>query len=121
VLLRRRQCALLRRAASSAPLAAAMPRRQRAIGGEAEGRAVPVGQGTYNAITRDMEREIMPAMREFGMRAVMYNPLAVRSHALCRNDGVPWCDLVNCRHRPSMRRYPFGALWRAPAEQRSAA
>lgn len=35
-----------------------------------------VYQGMYNIITRDMEREIVPVVREFGMRLYMYNPLA---------------------------------------------
>ena len=30
----------------------------------------------YNGITRDFEREVVPVLREFGTRAVMYNPLA---------------------------------------------
>eukprot|EP00746_Dinoflagellata_sp_MGD_P040999 gnl/MRDRNA2_/MRDRNA2_199015_c0_seq1.p1 gnl/MRDRNA2_/MRDRNA2_199015_c0~~gnl/MRDRNA2_/MRDRNA2_199015_c0_seq1.p1 ORF type:complete len:258 (-),score=46.49 gnl/MRDRNA2_/MRDRNA2_199015_c0_seq1:366-1139(-) len=34
-----------------------------------------VYQGMYNIITRDMEREIVPVVREFGMRLYMYNPL----------------------------------------------
>lgn len=35
-----------------------------------------VYQGMYNVITRDMEREIVPVARQFGMRLYMYNPLA---------------------------------------------
>lgn len=35
-----------------------------------------VYQGMYNGITRDWEREVVPVLREFGMRAYMYNPLA---------------------------------------------
>jgi aflatoxin B1 aldehyde reductase len=35
-----------------------------------------VYQGMYNAITRDMEREIVPVARQFGIRLIMYNPLA---------------------------------------------
>jgi len=35
-----------------------------------------VYQGMYNVITRDMEREIVPVAREFGLRLYMYNPLA---------------------------------------------
>jgi aflatoxin B1 aldehyde reductase len=35
-----------------------------------------VYQGMYNGITRDFEREVVPMLREFGMRAYMYNPLA---------------------------------------------
>jgi len=35
-----------------------------------------VYQGMYNVITRDMEREIVPVAREFGIRLYMYNPLA---------------------------------------------
>jgi hypothetical protein len=114
-----RNSALLRCAASSAPLAAAMPLRQRchwwrgrgprrsrgqrtatvqstkgAKADRAAGLRRSRGQGTYNAITRDMEREIMPVMREFGMRAVMYNPLAVRSPA-----------------RSVATRCPVGATW----------
>mmetsp|Transcript_90099 Transcript_90099/g.160459 ORF Transcript_90099/g.160459 Transcript_90099/m.160459 type:complete len:420 (+) Transcript_90099:33-1292(+) len=34
-----------------------------------------VYQGCYNVITRDMEREIVPVAREFGLRLYMYNPL----------------------------------------------
>ena len=35
-----------------------------------------VYQGSYNVITRDMEREIVPVARHFGLRLYMYNPLA---------------------------------------------
>lgn len=35
-----------------------------------------VYQGMYNIVTRDMEREIVPVAREFGLRLYMYNPLA---------------------------------------------
>eukprot|EP00413_Alexandrium_margalefii_P030385 CAMPEP_0204565538 /NCGR_PEP_ID=MMETSP0661-20131031/35528_1 /ASSEMBLY_ACC=CAM_ASM_000606 /TAXON_ID=109239 /ORGANISM="Alexandrium margalefi, Strain AMGDE01CS-322" /LENGTH=423 /DNA_ID=CAMNT_0051573291 /DNA_START=67 /DNA_END=1338 /DNA_ORIENTATION=+ len=35
-----------------------------------------VYQGMYNVVTRDMEREIVPVAREFGLRLYMYNPLA---------------------------------------------
>lgn len=35
-----------------------------------------VYQGMYNLITRDIEREIVPVAREFGLRLYMYNPLA---------------------------------------------
>lgn len=35
-----------------------------------------VYQGMYNVITRDMEREIIPVVREFNMRLHIYNPLA---------------------------------------------
>eukprot|EP00746_Dinoflagellata_sp_MGD_P137697 gnl/MRDRNA2_/MRDRNA2_71459_c0_seq1.p1 gnl/MRDRNA2_/MRDRNA2_71459_c0~~gnl/MRDRNA2_/MRDRNA2_71459_c0_seq1.p1 ORF type:complete len:397 (+),score=78.99 gnl/MRDRNA2_/MRDRNA2_71459_c0_seq1:74-1192(+) len=43
----------------------------------ARGMVLPtVYQGMYNIITRDMERELVPVCREFGMRLIMYNPLA---------------------------------------------
>lgn len=35
-----------------------------------------VYQGMYNAITRDVERELFPALRAFGLRFYAYNPLA---------------------------------------------
>eukprot|EP00930_Biecheleria_cincta_P014187 TRINITY_DN12310_c0_g1_i1.p1 TRINITY_DN12310_c0_g1~~TRINITY_DN12310_c0_g1_i1.p1 ORF type:complete len:419 (+),score=80.60 TRINITY_DN12310_c0_g1_i1:122-1378(+) len=35
-----------------------------------------VYQGMYNVITRDIEREIVPVAREFGLRLYIYNPLA---------------------------------------------
>ncbi len=35
-----------------------------------------VYQGMYNAITRDVERELFPALRRAGMRFCAYNPLA---------------------------------------------
>ncbi len=35
-----------------------------------------VYQGMYNAITRDVERELFPAIRTFGIRFYAYNPLA---------------------------------------------
>jgi aflatoxin B1 aldehyde reductase len=35
-----------------------------------------VYQGMYNAITRDVERELFPALRRAGMRFYAYNPLA---------------------------------------------
>eukprot|EP00401_Gymnodinium_catenatum_P041619 CAMPEP_0117473258 /NCGR_PEP_ID=MMETSP0784-20121206/8680_1 /TAXON_ID=39447 /ORGANISM="" /LENGTH=408 /DNA_ID=CAMNT_0005267455 /DNA_START=104 /DNA_END=1330 /DNA_ORIENTATION=- len=44
---------------------------------KARGMVVPtVYQGMYNVITRDMERDIVPVAREFGLRLYMYNPLA---------------------------------------------
>ncbi|KAF9264722.1 Aldo keto reductase [Marasmius fiardii PR-910] len=33
-------------------------------------------QGMYNAITRDIEPELLPCARKFGIRVVIYNPLA---------------------------------------------
>ena len=30
----------------------------------------------YNAITRDCETELLPCLRKFGLRLVVYNPLA---------------------------------------------
>ncbi|KZT37087.1 Aldo/keto reductase [Sistotremastrum suecicum HHB10207 ss-3] len=33
-------------------------------------------QAMYNAITRDLEKELIPALRKFGLRLVIYNPLA---------------------------------------------
>jgi len=33
-------------------------------------------QGMYNAITRAMESELVPCLRKFGIRLVIYNPLA---------------------------------------------
>ena len=35
-----------------------------------------VYQGIYNSITRDVERELFPALRNFGIRFYAYNPLA---------------------------------------------
>eukprot|EP00929_Paragymnodinium_shiwhaense_P067950 TRINITY_DN34154_c0_g1_i1.p1 TRINITY_DN34154_c0_g1~~TRINITY_DN34154_c0_g1_i1.p1 ORF type:complete len:408 (-),score=83.50 TRINITY_DN34154_c0_g1_i1:20-1243(-) len=35
-----------------------------------------VYQGMYNMITRDVERELIPVLREFGMKFYVYNPLA---------------------------------------------
>eukprot|EP00164_Ancoracysta_twista_P005638 GFYU01007731.1.p1 GENE.GFYU01007731.1~~GFYU01007731.1.p1 ORF type:complete len:373 (+),score=103.99 GFYU01007731.1:34-1152(+) len=35
-----------------------------------------VYQGMYNPITREIERELIPALRKLGMRLVVYNPLA---------------------------------------------
>lgn len=44
---------------------------------KARGIVLPtVYQGMYNAITRDMERELVPVARQFGLRLMMYNPLA---------------------------------------------
>lgn len=34
-------------------------------------------QGMYNALTRDIETEMIPCARKFGIRLVMYNPLCV--------------------------------------------
>ena len=30
----------------------------------------------YNAVTREMEAELVPCCRKFGIRIVVYNPLA---------------------------------------------
>ena len=35
-----------------------------------------VYQGMYNALTRDVERELIPCLRNYGMRFYAYNPLA---------------------------------------------
>lgn len=44
---------------------------------KAKGMLVPtVYQGRYNVVTRDLEREIVPVVREFGMRLYVYNSLA---------------------------------------------
>ena len=34
-----------------------------------------VYQGMYNAITRDVERELLPALKNLGMSFYAYNPL----------------------------------------------
>ena len=36
----------------------------------------PDGCRMYNAITRDCETELLPCLRKFGIRFVIYNPLA---------------------------------------------
>jgi aflatoxin B1 aldehyde reductase len=38
--------------------------------------APTVYQGRYNAVTRDVEGELFPALRHFGIRFYVYNPLA---------------------------------------------
>jgi aflatoxin B1 aldehyde reductase len=44
---------------------------------KARGMVLPtVYQGRYNALSRDLEREIVPVAREFGLRLHIYNPLA---------------------------------------------
>lgn len=44
---------------------------------KAKGTVLPtVCQLMYNGICRDLEREVVPVLREFGMRAMNYNPLA---------------------------------------------
>ena len=44
---------------------------------KARGMVLPtVYQGAYSVIARDMEREIVPVARQFGLRLYMYNPLA---------------------------------------------
>jgi len=35
-----------------------------------------VYQGMYNAITREVERELLPCLQKLGMRFLAYNPLA---------------------------------------------
>ncbi|CAN0295964.1 unnamed protein product, partial [Scytosiphon promiscuus] len=35
-----------------------------------------VYQGMYNAMTREVERELLPALKRLGMRFYAYNPLA---------------------------------------------
>merc|ERR1711937_425413 len=35
-----------------------------------------VYQGMYNAVTRDVERELLPVLRQFQIRFYAYNPLA---------------------------------------------
>ncbi|CAM9972821.1 unnamed protein product, partial [Hapterophycus canaliculatus] len=35
-----------------------------------------VYQGMYNAVTREVERELLPALKKLGMRFYAYNPLA---------------------------------------------
>jgi aryl-alcohol dehydrogenase-like predicted oxidoreductase len=36
----------------------------------------PCGQGMYNALTREIEDELLPALSKLGIRFVAYNPLA---------------------------------------------
>eukprot|EP00933_Yihiella_yeosuensis_P053227 TRINITY_DN51412_c0_g1_i1.p1 TRINITY_DN51412_c0_g1~~TRINITY_DN51412_c0_g1_i1.p1 ORF type:complete len:421 (+),score=79.90 TRINITY_DN51412_c0_g1_i1:117-1379(+) len=44
---------------------------------KSKGMVLPtVWQGMYNVITRDLEREIVPVARRFGLRLYIYNPLA---------------------------------------------
>lgn len=47
-----------------------------------------VYQGMYNAVTREVERELLPALKRLGMRFYAYNPL-VRKHAIISSWGLP--------------------------------
>merc|ERR1740117_2782506 len=38
--------------------------------------APTVYQGRYNVLSRDLEKEIVPVARDFGLRLYIYNPLA---------------------------------------------
>lgn len=45
--------------------------------GRANGWQTPVVyQGMYNAVTREVERELLPALKKLGMPFYAYNPLA---------------------------------------------
>ena len=54
--------------------------RARSYGGQrANGWQTPsVYQGMYNAITREVERELLPALKKLGMKFYAYNPLVSR-------------------------------------------
>lgn len=46
-----------------------------------------VYQGMYNATTRQVETELFPCLRHFGLRFYAYNPLAGMG---CCGPGCPW-------------------------------
>lgn len=37
-------------------------------------------QGMYNAMTRDVERELLPALKQLGMSFYAYNPLVSKEN-----------------------------------------
>ncbi|KAI0064627.1 Aldo/keto reductase [Artomyces pyxidatus] len=60
-----------------------------------------VYQGPYNAISRDIEAELIPAARKFGLRIVTYNPLAggfFTGRIVSKDDSLAKNDLFNPNH-----------------------
>jgi len=45
----------------------------------------------YNAITREMEAELLPCCRKFGIRVVIYNPLAYVSRRESETLLISYC------------------------------
>ena len=50
-----------------------------------------VYQGMYNALTRDVERELFPCLRNYGIRFYAYNPLAggMLNREISQSDDMP--------------------------------
>lgn len=48
-----------------------------------------VYQGMYNAITREVERELLPALKKLGMRFYAYNPLVRGALAIAATARTP--------------------------------
>lgn len=64
--------------------------------------APTVYQGMYNAITRDVERELFPAIRAFGIRFYAYNPLA---------GGLLTGKYLSYKKRPTKNRFALQPIY----------
>lgn len=60
-----------------------------------------VYQGMYNAVTREVERELLPALRSLGMKFYAYNPLA----------GGILTGRWKLEDEPSSGRFNVGTIW----------
>eukprot|EP00753_Platysulcus_tardus_P008413 PLAT15968.1.p2 GENE.PLAT15968.1~~PLAT15968.1.p2 ORF type:complete len:347 (+),score=162.40 PLAT15968.1:49-1041(+) len=69
---------------------------------------VSVYQGMYNAVTRDIERELLPCLREFGIAFYAYNPLA----------GGLLTGKYSLEDAPETGRFNTTTLWGAAYRQR---
>jgi aflatoxin B1 aldehyde reductase len=65
-------------------------------------------QGMYNCLTRDVEKELIPALRSLGMRFYAYNPLA----------GGILSGKHRYEERPSDGRFNSGTIWGKTYQQR---
>jgi len=69
-----------------------------------------VYQGMYNAITRDMEKGIVPVARQFGIRLIMYNPLA---GGLLSGRYTTMDDVINASEGRFSQEFAGGKMYQA--------
>ena len=74
-----------------------------------------VYQGMYNAITREVERELLPALKKLEIKFYAYNPLVSRTSITCNSGDStlkstktrPRCGLDNGVSKSTERRWAW--------------
>lgn len=82
---------------------------------------VTIVQPMYNLLARDVERELLPMCRKFGLEVLVYNPLAGGLLTGKHRPGAPSAGTRFDGNEMYQRRYWHDAMFRAVAELEAAA